>query len=216
MIEIWGSVVPCEATHAFYQLAYQWQTLIAGVLALIAALLTIWATNNAANRAILAAQEQTRVAREQTATTLRLERRRVARESFAFYATLEAAMQSVAEDIEAARSIFKSQQLGEKGISVAAYQARQRIKKTAFAEIRNACLKFGGQLTSPFLRLDKEIDDLSNQWTLMPTAGDPIRMGANEGLLEELAGIELQAKFLLEEAQSARGRCAALLAEADE
>ena len=41
------------------QFVYQWQTLIAGVFALIAACFTVWATNKAANRQVKAAQDQT-------------------------------------------------------------------------------------------------------------------------------------------------------------
>jgi adenine-specific DNA methylase len=69
---------------------YHWQTLAAGILALLAA----WRTIRATNREI--------------ETTLRLERRRAAREGYAFHAMLEAAMGRVlAEATEAAR-IFAS------------------------------------------------------------------------------------------------------------
>jgi hypothetical protein len=49
---------------------------------------TIWATTESANREIAASQAQTAVAQKQIETTLRLERRRAARESFAFHAML--------------------------------------------------------------------------------------------------------------------------------
>src|SRR5271166_1089022 len=101
---------------------YDWQTLITGILALIAALATIRATIKAANREISAAQEQTRVAQEQTrvaqeqiAVTVRVERQRIARESYAFFAMLEAAMGAVVEDIQEAERIFAAepQRVGE-------------------------------------------------------------------------------------------------------
>jgi hypothetical protein len=201
-----GLTMAYEFKEPFFQYVYQWQTLIAGVLALVAAGLTIRATNNAAAREVAAAQEQ-------TAVILRVERRRIARESFAFFATLEAAMGAVMDDIESARAIFAGQSQDSQAVSVPAYAARQRVKKTAFEDIRSACLKFGGQLTAPFLRLDKEIDNFSSQTTLMPTAGEHVRMGANAGLLDQLSSIELQANALREEAGNGMKRCTEMLAE---
>jgi hypothetical protein len=186
---------------------YDWQTLITGVLALIAATATVLATIKAANREISAAQEQ-------IAVTLRVERRRIARESYAFFAMLEAAMGAVVEDIEAARLIFAAepQHIGE---STLAYQARQRVKKTAFADLRSACLRLGGRLTTPFLRLDKNIDDFAEQWITAPSAGDPIRKGTNAGLVIELNTLKLQAVALREEAGNGMKRCSAVLAETE-
>ena len=70
---------------------YYYQTLVAGILAVLAAGGTIWATIQSANREIAASQGQTKVAQEQIATTLRSERQRVARELYAFRAMVEAA-----------------------------------------------------------------------------------------------------------------------------
>ena len=85
-----------------------WQTLIAGVLAILAAVGTIWATIRSADREIAASQEQTGIAREQIATTLRLEQSRSARESYAFYATIWAAMERVLLEASEAEKIFLS------------------------------------------------------------------------------------------------------------
>jgi hypothetical protein len=154
--------------HHFLHLLDKWQTLTAGLLALVAALATIRATNRAANREISAAQEQTRVAQEQIEITLRLERHRLARESRSFLAAMEAAMLGVIEDVAEARSM--SEKIGD-GLSVAAYDARQRVKKIAFADLRAACIRHGGLFTGQFLRLEKEIDDFTSEWTPMPTLG---------------------------------------------
>jgi hypothetical protein len=54
------------------QFLYDWQTLIAGVLAVVAAAGTIWATIKSANREIAASQAQTDVAQKQIETTIRL------------------------------------------------------------------------------------------------------------------------------------------------
>src|SRR6516164_2865387 len=96
------------------QFVDHWQTLIAGGLALLAGIVTVWGTLRAANRQvkaandaadrdikaakeaadrqIAAAKEQTKAAQHQTAVTRDIERRRIAREGYAFHAMLEAAM----------------------------------------------------------------------------------------------------------------------------
>ena len=116
-------------------------SLIAGVLALIAGILAYRAgvtqakaTMDAANReiaankdAISAAQEQTRVAQRQISVTLQQERRRIAQETYGFLATLDAAMGTVLQDVEASRELFANQ--AQHGSSPMAYTARQRIKE---------------------------------------------------------------------------------------
>jgi hypothetical protein len=216
---------PADLT--WYRLLTDWGSLIGGIFALIAgaALYIIGrhqvrATTQAADReiaatreAITAAQEQTRVAQEQIGVTLRVERQRIAREAYAFHAMLEAAMGAVVEDIKEARKIFAPESRHSLGESILAYQARQRIRKTAFADLRSACVRLGGQLTTPFLRLDKIIDEVAADWVAVPSAGDPIRKGTNAGLNIWLDVIEQQAVALRKEASNEMERCAAILAE---
>jgi hypothetical protein len=215
---------PTDLTY--YKLLTDWGSLIGGGFALVAGAalyfigrIQVNATRESADKeiaatreAISAAQEQTRVAQEQIAVTLRIERRRIARESFAFLATVEAVMAGVIEDVEAARRIF-AQSSGSH--SVPAFAARQQIRKTAFEDLRSTCLRIGGQLTAPFLHLDKEIDEFAAQWTYMPSAGDPIRMGVNAELLNQLDRIKLHAESLREEAGNGMRRCVAVLADTD-
>jgi hypothetical protein len=78
------------------------QTLIAGVLAFK----QIEASREEADRVITATREQTAVAHEQIATTLRLERERVLSEDRAFHATLEAAMARVLAEAAWARKTY--------------------------------------------------------------------------------------------------------------
>jgi hypothetical protein len=216
---------PADLT--WYRLLTDWGSLIGGGFALVAgaALYIIGrhqvrATTQAADREIAAtretisaAQEQTRVAQEQIAVTLRVERERIARESYAFHAMLEAAMATVVEDIEAAREIFAPESHHVLGESILAYQAGQRIRKTAFADLRSACVRLGGQLTTSFLRLDKIIDEFAADWITVPSAGDPIRKGTNAGLKIWLDVIEQRAVALREEASDEMKRCATILAE---
>jgi hypothetical protein len=201
-------------------------SLIAGVLALIAGFLAYRAgvaqakaTMAAADReiaankeAISAAQEQTRVAQGQIAVTLRLQRRRAAQETYGFLATLEAAMGAILDDTEAARQLFGNE--GQGGPSPMAYVARQRIKKTAFEDLRSGCLRLGGQLTSPFLRLDNKIDVFAARWHARPGPhGGEIREGVRSGLLDELLDIEKDAAALRDQAASGMKSCSAMLVE---
>jgi hypothetical protein len=122
-------------------------------------------------------------------------------------------MASVIEDIGAAQALFAGEPQNNT-FSVQAYHARQRVKKTGFADIRSACVRLGsGLMTTPFLRLDKEIDDFAAQWTTKPTAGDPQRIGANASLLDQLHQIYLQAASLRDDAAEGVRRCTAVLAE---
>jgi uncharacterized protein YfiM (DUF2279 family) len=94
-----------EAKEPLWQFIEHWQTLIAGLLALAAAVGAVWATIKSANREVAAAQELTKAAQRQTAVVREIERRRVARERYAFHVMLEAAMGAVIADVEAARNL---------------------------------------------------------------------------------------------------------------
>jgi hypothetical protein len=161
-----------ELKDPFWLFVGNWQMLITGILILIASGGTIWVTKYAAKREISAARRQTDAARDQIAAMKLIERRRVARHSYTFFAMLDAATEVVAEDVNAARETVAGGLVGDE--SLAAYYARQQIKKTAFPELRSACLEFGGKLTAPFLRLDKEIDEFAAQMTYgyLPTVRD--------------------------------------------
>jgi hypothetical protein len=212
-----------EVKEPFWQFIDHWQTVIAGGLALFAGVVTVWGTlraanrqvksandaadreiktaTDAANRQISAAQKQTAAAQHQAAVTRELERRRIAREGYAFHAVLEAAMSAVIADVEAARKlppprsdVFETRE---------AYVIRQRVKRAGFIELRHAFLRFGGTRTTEFLQLDKEIEDLSAQCTTPINLGSGFPMspvGINAGLFEQLDRIEHQAKELLDHA----------------
>jgi hypothetical protein len=105
----------------------------------------IKAAGDAAYRQITAAQGQTQAAQRQTEVMREIERRRIAREGYAFHAMLEAAMEAVLEDVEAARNLpFPSP--GNQSNTPEAYAVRQRIKRAGFSELRNGFLRFGGTL----------------------------------------------------------------------
>jgi hypothetical protein len=85
---------------------YYYQTLITGVIAIFAALGTVLATIWSARREIAASKEQTVVA-QQIATAIRLQRRRVATESIAFHAMVDAAMDRVLTEAMEAEKIMQ-------------------------------------------------------------------------------------------------------------
>jgi type II secretory pathway pseudopilin PulG len=188
------------------QFLFEWQTLTAGILALIAAGITVWATDKAAKRQVKAAQEQTRVTQEQIDVMKRMECQRIARESHAFLTTLEAALGTVLEDIKAARRLVPNQ--GPQGsVGDDAYAARKRIKKTAFADIRSACLRVSSELTAQFLQLEHEIDDYSAR------CNENLNQGEHGGLYNQLECIEKQADLLRKGADAGIKRCNKVLGE---
>jgi hypothetical protein len=213
---------------------YDWQTLIAGILALGAAAGTIWATIRSANREIAASQAQTTVAQEQIAATRRLEQQRVARENYAFHAMLEAAMGRAIAEAGEAREIFsKAQPIGHVGhppeyseafdrfaerTSVAALHARENFSKSAFSELRGACLRYGGLLTADFLELESMMDKFASYTEneeMLSIRDQPtiVRVGHHEGLEDELTDIEAKARHLREEATKAMSMASSVMAK---
>jgi hypothetical protein len=163
------------------QFLYDWQTLIAGVLAVLAAGWTIWATIHSANREIKASQAQTAVAQKQIETAIYFERMRDCDEGIAFFNVLEAAMERVlAETAFLRTSLIPRVPLSAQSESAQALNVRRGITKGAFAELRTTCLRRGG-LTSEFLDLEREIDSFAAQGT------------AHDGLKEQIDIIEAKA-----------------------
>ena len=200
-----------------------WQTVIAGVFALVAAFGTIvvtmiiarrqiGASRAEADRVIEATRAQTRATFKQTEATVTLDRLHDASEALAFHAMLVAAMDRVLAEATRARKKYPQlmtpqemlEAMGaglEAGSSPEALAARQCITKGAFAELRAACVRRGGDLTGDFLDLEREIDSFAMQWEdKIVTAGFLVRMGKHAGLDEQLARIEKNAAALRERA----------------
>jgi hypothetical protein len=184
------------------QFLYNWQTLIAGLLAVGAAWRTIRATTESADREVEASKAQTAVAQQQIETTVRLEDLRKAREALAFLAMLQAAMTRVLAEADRARETYKTTFTpSDAPSSREALAVRQCITKGGFAELRAACVRQGSPLTSEFLDLEREIDSFSGQWQdEVPQAGVTIRKGKLAGLGEQLAVIEAKATELFDKA----------------
>jgi hypothetical protein len=177
------------------QVFYDWQTLIAGVLAFAAGFGTVVAT-------MIIACRQIKAAREQTATTIRLEQDRIASEASAFRAMLEAAMARVLAEAAWAKETYPESLAQTAGSTVEALTVRQCITKGAFADLRGACVRRGSTLTSEFLALEREIDNFALQYEYYPskTMGVLIRLGKHAGLRGQLTVIETKAAELRKKA----------------
>jgi hypothetical protein len=203
-----------------YRLLTDWGGVIAGILALAAAWWTVRATRSTARDQIAAAQQQAdkeiaanreaadreiAASREQIATTIHLERDRVAHENRAFCVMLEAAMARVLAETAWARKTYRGLITHGGGDPTReAFVVRTCITKSAFAELRAACVRLGSPLTGEFLDLEREIDSFASQWeeTGPFSVGQPpaIRVGKNVGLGEQLASIEDKATALRKKA----------------
>jgi vacuolar-type H+-ATPase subunit H len=213
---------------------YDWQTLIAGALALLAgiltvavALLTILVTRSTARRQIKAAGEQadkqiaaareqadrmvaaanaqTRATFRQTEMTFDLEQIRNASEAASFRGMLAAAMTRVCDEAKQARQDYSPVFRQTAGASSEACAVRKSITKGAFKELRAACVRRGGDLTSDFLDLEREIDSFALQWKKRDLPLDhrntrAEREGMHAGLDEQLTSIERKAAALREKA----------------
>jgi hypothetical protein len=96
------------------QFLYDWQTLIAGILAVLAAVGTIRATISSANREIEASQAQTAVAQKQIETTVRLERERVSSEVDALRKSLAVEIRQYIDILFKTREILRRRSGPEK------------------------------------------------------------------------------------------------------
>jgi hypothetical protein len=188
---------------------YDWQTLIAGGAALVAAWLTISATIWSANREI-------KSSREQIETTLRLERRRVASEGYA-RVLLEASearskfLSADAKERDAKERTITSKQAYEARTSRGAYEARQRFSKGAFPELRSACVRYGGRITRDLLELESDIDKFASQWM----ARNEIPVGQHAGFKDQLDRIVDEAVHLRDEAVAEMERATIVIAETE-
>jgi hypothetical protein len=210
---------------ALWPFLYDWQTLLAGIFALGAAALTVLGTFTSANRQIDAANKQAEkviaasreaadrevaasrdqivLAQKQIEASLRSERRRLAREGYAFHAMVVASMERVLAEAGEAKTIFLSAKASATATSSPqAYEARQHFSKGAFPELRTACVRYGGRLTRELLELERDIDDFrSRTQGGAPSAYGAIpQLGLHAGFDDQLANIEAKANHLREEA----------------
>ena len=207
-----NAAVEYAVHNPFWQVVDHWQTLITGLLALVAAVGTIIVTNQAANREISAANLQIADAR-------RAERRNRAREGYAFAAMVDGAMDVLVAEVRQARKLIPSEP--KKISSTDAYQARTMISRTGFAEIKAALAVQGGQVASLFLVLDRTISALSGRARMerpyfgagMDVPEAPV--GQVEGLADELTALERMAKQMQDHSQGVMKTSQKTLAETD-
>jgi hypothetical protein len=190
-------VIPVEVTQTpwhytnFWDWLDHWQTLIAGGLALLAAVIAVCVT-----------WRQIVATREQTALTEHLDKDRRAREASAFHAMLKAAMTRVIDEVEWARKNYPDVLTKKAGSSPEGLTVRRCITKGAFAELRAVCVRQGGPLTAEFLDLESEIDNFALQWEYFPakTEGALIPLGKHADMREQLERIKTMAAALHDKA----------------
>src|SRR5271163_3802593 len=113
----------------------------------------------------------------------------------------DAAMVTLADDIEAARELAKDDR-DEVAMTRLGHEARQRLKKTGFSDLRSAFVKHGGSLTVPYLRLDKDIDKYIGACIVssVGVGGEDVNFGLMRGLFEQLDSIFSQSASIRESA----------------
>ena len=237
MIPVEVATAPWHYT-TFWDWLDHWQTLIAGFLAfvagvgtVVAAIGAIWVTRSTARKQIdasredadsmiAAARDQTEVTAKQTETIVRLERRRAAREGYAFHATIWAAMERVLLEASEAKSIFLSANTSERATtSNEAFEARRHFSKGAFSELRAACVRYGGRTTRDLLELERDIDIFASQ--LQEVSARALGMlelqqGLHAGFLDQLGKIEAKATYLHDKAIAEMERANDVLADTSE
>ena len=195
-----GAILPPPSRPSPWNYVFDWQTLIAGVLAFVAGFGTVVATMIIARRQIAAAREDAdkviAATREQTETAVRLERQRVSSEALAFSAMLDAAMVRVLNEVGWARKTYPQTLSQQEGASVEALFVRQCITKGGFAELRAACVRHGGPFTRDFLDLEREIDSFAMQWEDVVFQGVLRQKGKHAGLGKQLNEIGEKASAL--------------------
>jgi hypothetical protein len=194
---------------SLWQFVGYWQTLIAGLLAILAAVGTIWATIRAANREVEAANRQIVTAQKQIDTTLNIDLRRTAYDAYAFLIALEAAADLVIDNVKKARSVFPADMQESKlQSSPLLYKARQLILCPVFPDLRPSCVRVGGALTPLFITLDRDISFFAADWYPAQSPGGlAFRSGAGVGFFEGLRAIKDQAERLKRQAQQDQKRC---------
>ena len=116
----------------------------------------------------------------------------------------------LAEATEAAR-IFASANPQSGVSSTTAHEARQSLTKSAFDELRRACVEHGGNLTAKFLDLDAETDKFK-KWEARQ---NDVRKGLHAGFQGQRDSIETKAKHLRGEAGAEMERATIVIAETE-
>jgi hypothetical protein len=132
-----------------------------------------------------------------------LEDQRKASEATAFHTMLFEAMGRVDAEAAWARINYSQAFMATTGASLNAFVVRQCITKGAFAELRAACVRQGGDLTGEFLDLEREIDSFASRCEDPPSQGAygvMIKEGKHAGLNEQLASIQRNAGALRQKA----------------
>jgi len=140
------------------KLLYDWQTLVAGFVAIGGG----WLAYFAGVKQVRAIRAQTAVLRQQNDDLKRAEQRRLARDSLIAARMLDASLEVVARDIENARSTFGGPRDGYVD-EPTANLARQAVGKPGFAYLWEKVGILDREIAVPFLELEASIDRMRAQ-----------------------------------------------------
>jgi len=205
--------------NVWLQVLGYWQTLIAGFLAVGAAVATIRATVRSANRELEAAYRQIETAQRQVEIALLLDRRRNMQETQAFLVAPESATSVVIDSVKASKAMVPIAQArdlaSQPDQSMTVYRARKRVQCPQLQDLRSACVRIGSDLTASFFLLDQNILAFAANWRPGQTQGMPFRRGIAEGFQDDLSEIEKQAQTLRDVRRIRQEQCDAELRALD-
>jgi hypothetical protein len=160
--------------------AYDWQTMIAGVLAIVGGWLAYRAgirqanaTRSSAEGQIEAIREQTAAAKQQAADLKLAEQRRLARERLAVAGLLYTALGVVVGQIEGARSMFS---VPADGLVDEGGLIRRQVGKPGFAYLWERIGVFEGEIVAGFLNLEIAVDRMQAEKGARLSASRPARV----------------------------------------
>jgi len=137
--------------HDLWKLFYDWQTIAAGILAIVAALIggffVYWV-----------GVKQIRALQEQNADLKRAEQRRLARETLSTARMLDASLQVIAENIEGAREWSGAQPRSGHVDQEMANSVRQTLGEHRLSYLRDKMGILDPEIAVPLIRLEATLD----------------------------------------------------------
>ncbi|GEM_PF-6947054 len=172
-----GGLIGEADMHGLYKVLEDQGSLIAGGLAIIAAVMTVKATQASADREVAAAQHQIK-------TTLILEKRRLAREGHAVNVLVHQAACIVLQDLDDANDHMTRYRRPQ---TESAWYARHAFSRSGFDEVPTLYTYLHGEVVSLFLNLKRATDRFESRSYIH---GNGDRIGEIHSLRSELAIIQ--------------------------
>jgi hypothetical protein len=151
--------MPYTVTSCFWQVVDHWQTLIAGVFALLGGGVAYIGALQAARRQVKAVNAQTSAVERQNEALKRADRHRIARERLDVARLLDASLEVIASNIARVRAFYGGPPNGHIDEPLA-NSIRQGIGKPGFKSLRERIGVLDREIAVTFLTLEAEIDRL--------------------------------------------------------